>query len=213
MVASIPNDIFQFGNYTAVRRSFNTGQPRAADLTSHGSDGIGIFEDGSLMLLRESVAYCIRNGKADIAPMDARLPFAMVTIFRPTIQVQIPTLILQSLDERLSRRAVGHMWGPNTLMPFKVEANFASILLEGGEEHYDLEGAIFGFVVPSWMEGICGPRFHCYFVGKVHEDSGRFGGRVHDFEAKEVATLGFAKCGRFHLGFPQGEEWEKQELA
>jgi alpha-acetolactate decarboxylase len=213
MVASIPNDIFQFSNYTAVTRGFNAGQPRTADLTSHGSDGIGIYEDGNLMLLRDSIAYCIKNGKANIAPMDARLPFAMVTIFKPTYQVQIPSLALGNLDERLFKSALAHVWGPNTLMPFKVEAAFASIVLEGGEEHHDREGAIFGFVVPNWMESICGPRFHCYFVGKVNKDSDRFGGRVHGFEAKDVATLSFAKCGRFHLGFPQGEDWEKQELA
>lgn len=44
MVGSIPNDIFQFSTLAAHTAGFNSGQPRTADLTSHGTDGIGIYE-------------------------------------------------------------------------------------------------------------------------------------------------------------------------
>lgn len=67
MVASIPNDVFQFSTYAALKAGFNQGQPRTADLTSHGSDGIGVYEDGSLMMLKSGQAYAIaKDGKASI---------------------------------------------------------------------------------------------------------------------------------------------------
>jgi alpha-acetolactate decarboxylase len=212
MVASIPNDIFQFSTYTAVTRGFNTGQPRTADLTSHGTDGIGIFEDGTLMLLTNSVTYNLKDGHAKPALMHARLSFAMVTIFYPGHKLDTRGLSIDTLDSQLSSSNLGHIWGANSLMPFRIEGNFTSIEIDGGSEHRDVKAAIFGFVVPSWMEGISGPRTHCHCVMEETDRKERFGGKVKRFETRR-ATLGFAKCGRFHLGFPQGEEWETQELA
>ena len=83
MVASIPNDVFQFSTWTAVQKGFNSGQPRAADLTSHGTDGIGIFENGNLMALIDSKAYAlIDNGESSPAQSSERLCYAMVCNIR-----------------------------------------------------------------------------------------------------------------------------------
>ena len=59
MVASIPNDIFQFGTTAATAAGFAHGQPSTADLTSHGTDGIGSFEDGRLMILNNGEAHAL----------------------------------------------------------------------------------------------------------------------------------------------------------
>lgn len=210
MVGSIPNDIFQFSTHSALAEGFNTGQPRTADLTSHGSDGIGVYEDGTLMMLIDRQAYAIRkDGTVVPGPQNARLPFAMVTVFQPTYRVQLPSLSFEGLDDLTSSEELGPARGINTLVPFKIVGRFASVSLEQGGSQTGVEGTIFGFVVPKWMKDISGPRIHAHLI----DESETKGGRVSDFEIEEAVTLGFAKCGRFHLGFPQGPEWEDVKLS
>lgn len=208
MVASIPNDIFQFGTHAATAAGFNQGQPRTADLTSHGTDGIGTFEDGRLMILNNGEAHALSSDKkATPAPMDARLPFAMVTIFRPTFRMEVPSLDMESLDDLLSSSKLAHARAVNTLAPFKVVGMFKSVEFTDAREQHDMKGIIFGYAVPTWMKGISGPRLHAHFLA----DSGDVGGKVMDFET-DVATLSFAKTGRFHLGFSQSQDWEDMRL-
>jgi alpha-acetolactate decarboxylase len=209
MVASIPNDIFQFSTYSALAAGFTSGQPRTSDLTTHGTDGLGVYEDGSLMILLDEQAYGIRKEGAVVpAPMNNRLAFAMVTIFRPTHRVELPELSFEGLEELMESSELGPARGINTLMPFKLHAKFSSLSLEVGGTLSAVEGTIFGFVVPRWMRDTCGPRIHAYFLD---EDESK-GGRVDGFEIEENVTLGFAKCGRFHLGFPQVPEWEDVKI-
>lgn len=208
MVASIPNDIFQFGTAAATAAGFAEGQPRTADLASHGTDGIGSYEDGRLMILNNGEAYALSSdNKASSAPMDARLPFAMVTIFRPTFRMEVPSLDMESLDDLISSPKLAHARAINTLAPFKVVGMFKSVEFTDGGEQQDLKGIVFGYMVPKWMRGICGPRIHAHFLA----DSGEVGGKVENFET-DVATLSFAKTGRFHLGFSQSQDWEDVKL-
>lgn len=208
MVASIPNDVFQFSTCAALNAGFNHGQPRTADLTSHGTDGIGIYESGSFMILKDGQAHALaQNGTATLAPLESRLPFAMVTVYQPTFRAKIPSVTLEGLDELVSSSQFGPAKGVNTLMPFRITGVFASVDLEHSHKQ-DIAGSLFGFIVPIWMKHISGPRIHAYFLDANEE----LGGKVIDFAMADEATLSFAKCGRFHLGFPQGETWEEMKL-
>lgn len=60
-------------------------------------------------------------------------------------------------------------------MPFRIEGFFTSLEIDGGSEHRGVKAVIFGFVVPSWMEGISGPRIHCYFVVEETDRKEKFG--------------------------------------
>ncbi|CAO2647098.1 Nn.00g080200.m01.CDS01 [Neocucurbitaria sp. VM-36] len=209
MTGSIPNDIFQFNIYAALNAGFNTGQPRTADLTSHGTDGIGVYEDGNLMLLKDGQAYAIaKNGTARTAPMDARLPFAMVTVYEPSFRLKIPWVTLETLDELISSSELGPAKGINTIMPFKIAGRFDFVDFADGAGRKKIDGTVLGFVVPAWMKHMSGERIHAHFLDASEE----VGGEVTDFRMNEEAVLSYAKCGRFHLGFPQGENWEEMKL-
>jgi alpha-acetolactate decarboxylase len=207
MVASIPNDVFQFSTFSALKAGFSQGQPSAGDLTSHGDHGIGTFEDGSLMMLVDSRAYSIaKEGKATIAPLQARLPFAMVTIFQPRVRFDgLSDFGFNDLDSLVSQLSNTGHGGPNTVLPFKILGEFVTIRLEvgSGEEAFrDVEGSIFGYIVPQWMSSISGPKYHCHFMSGERKDNstGRIGGRVLDFKGTGKPLLSMGKCGRFHLG-------------
>ncbi|KAH8732123.1 alpha-acetolactate decarboxylase [Phaeosphaeriaceae sp. PMI808] len=209
MVASIPNDVFQFSTYAAMLANYSIGQPRTADLTSHGTDGIGVYEDGTTMILLDNEAYAIRkDGTVIPAPMSNRLSFAMVTMYQYSYRIQLPSLTKESLEDLVSSAELGPAKGINTLMPFKVTGTFTLITLKEGGSHDLIRGTIFGFVVPQWMMHISGPRVFAEFLD---EDQTK-GGLIDDFEIDEAVTLTYAKCGRFHLGFPQGPEWEDVRL-
>lgn len=218
MVASIPNDIFQYSTYSALNAGFNQGQPRTADLTSHGTFGIGVYEDTSLLLLKDKRAFTLdqQTHKAYRSAPQALLSFAMVTQYEPTFRVKLSNATLDALDALVSSADFGPAKCVNTLMPFKLAGRFAGVEFEstpgprgqGQSQRKDVDGMVFGFVVPAWMKGMSGPRVHAHFLDASEE----FGGRVSDFSMEEDAVLSFAKCGRFHLGFPQGLEWEGMRL-
>lgn len=210
MVTSIPNDIFQFSTNAATNAGFNVGQPRTIDLTSHGTDGIGTYEDGTRMILIDRQAYQLaKDGTVIPGPSSARLTFAMVTIFQPTYRIKVPDLTLDSLQDLVSSSELGPAKGVNTLMPFKIVGLFASVSLDGVGSLSEVMGTMFGFVVPSWMRDISGPRIHAHFLDADETK----GGLATDFDLSEGVTLGFAKCGRFHLGFPKDPQWEDVKLS
>ncbi|KAF2646607.1 alpha-acetolactate decarboxylase [Massarina eburnea CBS 473.64] len=216
MVSSIPNDVFQYSTYTALTRGFTSGKPRTADLTTHGTYGIGVYEDGSPMLLLDSTTYKFRDGKAGNAPMHERLCFTMVTIYAPTFKRDIsPSCSFTMTD--LDSMKMGQDGGVNSLQLFSLDGRFEKLKLEEGTVLEGVVGRLFGFVVPEWMEGICGPRVFCHAVLMTPEDSNSNakenmrGGRVTGFETKE-ACLRASCCGRFHLGFPMGKEWDGLSL-
>ncbi|KAJ4305348.1 hypothetical protein N0V90_000879 [Kalmusia sp. IMI 367209] len=131
MVASIPNDIFQFSTYTAVQKGFDIGQPRAADLTSHGTDGIGTFENGNLMALLDGKAYEIgKNNDASLALPHEKLCFAMVTVFQPVRVVKSTksSMSMAGLTELLgSNETLPGIGGANSILPFKMKGTFTSV--------------------------------------------------------------------------------------
>ncbi|KAJ4350228.1 uncharacterized protein N0V89_008849 [Didymosphaeria variabile] len=224
MVASIPNDIFQFSTWTAVQKGFSTGQPRAADLTSHGTDGIGVFEHGYLMLLLNRQAYAISHaGNATPAMANDRLCFAMVTVFQPLRLIEIArgtSMSYTGLEELLaSTEALPAVGGMNSILPFKIKGIFTNVnlLLKNSTQKRQvkrMKGTLFGYRVPAWMESISGPKLHCHLMGvESDNDDLTTGGRVESFEAVVDPHIGVGKCGRFHLGFPQGEAWESVALA
>jgi alpha-acetolactate decarboxylase len=222
MVAPIPNDIFQFSTYAAYQAGFNQGQPRVGDLFSHGTDGIGAAENGMLMTLFDSEAYLTNDdGKLIPAPQETRLPFAMVTNFRPMLTVRPLLPCMRSLEELVSLASseiCHNEWigGPNSLMPFQIQAEFTSITLATGagnrnvKRYERVKGTLIGYVVPVWMAAISGSRIHCHFLseGAVVECGAMVGGRVIEWETAGEAVVALVKCGRFHLGFPHSHEWE-----
>ncbi|KAF1954113.1 hypothetical protein CC80DRAFT_595257 [Byssothecium circinans] len=85
------------------RRGLGRKRVRRVNFTTHGSHGLGIYEDGPLMLLIDSVVYNLRDGKATCAPMEARLCFTMVTIFRLESEENAEALTMGILEESLSK--------------------------------------------------------------------------------------------------------------
>jgi alpha-acetolactate decarboxylase len=203
MAKSIPNDIFQYSLYSAYNAGLKDGGPPVAFLTNHGNHGIGVFEDEESDLVQiDGTAYSIdKDGDVEEAEKDDQLPFVMVTIFQPTKRVKPPA---STTNKKLIEVFQA---GKNTTMPFRIRGSFKYINTKQ-QTCWDAKGTIFGFFVPKWQAAISGEDLQCCFLSEDKTS----GGRVVEFETDEGAILEWAKCGRFHLGFPQDEEYEELDL-
>lgn len=203
MAKSIPNDIYQYSLLSALKAGLQDGGPPVAFLTNHGTHGIGVFEDEeSDMIQVDSVAYSLdQNGTATRADKEDTMPFVMVTVFQPVQRVKPPPRTTSKKLKEVFER------GKNTPMPFRITGSFKYISTKQ-QTYWDVSGTIFGYAIPSWQKDISGDGLQSCFLA----DDKKKGGRVNDFETGEGAVLEWAKCGRFHLGFPQDEEYEALRL-
>lgn len=235
MVASIPNDIFQYSIISALNSGLATGGPPAAFLTRHGTHGIGTFAHmNGEMILIDSVAWQITSdGNVRRAALDAVLPYVMVTIFEPVFGIAVSKdgMSKGELEEVLFESKGAHGGGPNSYMPFRIHGKFKSVQVSAvakqkndtaslGEVREqgmlktveDVKGTIFGFASPPWAQGISVAGVHCHFLSEEGTDGKRTGGHVKSFELTQGGRVEWAVCGRFHLGLPSGDSWEELDL-
>lgn len=211
--SSIPNDIYQYSLRSAYNAGLKDGGPPVAFLTNHGTHGVGIFEaeedddDNELaprdMIQIDSVAYAIDDqGDVERADKQDQMPHTLVTVFQPSQKLKPPTgTPYKKVHELFSSKA------KNTPLPFRIQGPLKYIATKQAT-FWDVKGTIFGFFIPEWQKAVSGEGLQCCFL----DDGLKRGGRVVDFEMGEGATLEFAKCGRFHLGFPQDEEYEQLRI-
>lgn len=210
MAKSIPNDIYQYSLLSAYNAGLKDGGPPVAFLTNHGTHGVGFFESDedepserpNDVIQVDSVAYSLdKTGAAEKAEKEDQMPFVMVTVFQPAKRVKPPAGTTSKKVKELFEQ------GKNTPMPFRIAGRFKYIGTQQ-QTYWDVKGTIFGYCIPGWQKEISGDGLQsCY----LSEDK-KVGGRVLDFETGEGAILDFAKCGRFHLGFPQDDEFEQLRL-
>jgi len=218
MAPSIPNDIYQYSLQSAYRAGLKEGGPPVAFLTNHGTHGLGIFEaeeedsDSNTnpqqsrpndMIQIDSTAYSLdSDGVATPAGRGDTMPFTMVTVFSPAQRAKPPVRTTKDQVQALFQRN-----GKNTPMPFRVTGTFKYINTQQ-RTYWDVSGTVFGFCIPSWQKDVSGDGLQCGFLSQDKKS----GGRVVDFETGDGAVVEWAKCGRFHLGFPQDEEYEELRL-
>jgi len=213
MAPSIPNDIYQYSLRSAYNAGLKDGGPPVAFLTNHGTHGYGHFEaeeddDGTEqpprdMIQIDSVAYAVdKDGDAERADKQDQMPFTMVTVFQPAQRIKPPT---GTTHKRVLELFAGR--SKNTPLSFRITGEFKYINTQQAT-YWDVKGTIFGFCIPVWQKEVSGEGLQSCFLS---EDKKR-GGRVLDFEMGEGAVLDYGKCGRFHLGFPQDQEYEQLRL-
>ena len=200
-----PNDIIQYSLLSAYNAGLREGGPPVGALGNYGTHGIGMFEeDESDMIKLDAAVFTFdEHGAASKADQEDQLPFVMVTTFHPTQRVKPP----KGTSGKKVRDVFADKGGKNTPMSFRITGSFMYISTRQ-QTFWDVTGTIFGFSIPGWQKNMSGEGLLCCFLS----EDGKKGGRVADFETGDGALLQLAKCGRFHLGFPQDEEFEQMRL-
>lgn len=172
----------------------------------------------------------LRSGKVQPADPSTSLPFVQVTNFQPEFEAKVDALKKSALVHVFESNGPG-AGGKNSFVPFVVKGKFKSLQLRiaGPQEHdgqdlaevaanarkwsvQDVKGIMFGIASPEWMQGVSVGGVHCHFMTEPEQGKDPEGGHVLDFETGDGALLQWAVTGRYHLGFPRDDEWEKLDL-
>lgn len=147
------------------------------------------------------------RNKASTPSLDTHIAFAMICLFTP--ENRVVTGGGDNISNLRENFAKGKYEsdGRNNPIPFAVRGAFNKVKTTCGEIE-GVQGMIFGFVVPKWMESISGSRVRCCFLSGCH----RKGGEVVDFESISGTFIEWAISDNCHIGFPRDEKFEKMEL-
>jgi alpha-acetolactate decarboxylase len=158
---------------------------------------------------------------------NAGLGFVIVTKFLPEYQLNVKGQL-----ERSSLLDVFNSQGldagaKNSFIPFKIRGTFSKIKIQRNnilrrqqkleepfeDELVDVKGTVFGFHGPEFFNGVSVIGAHCCFLGDRDASGQRQGGGFVDFETKGEVEVTWAVTGRYHLGFPRGDEWEELNIT
>ncbi|KIW03671.1 uncharacterized protein PV09_04992 [Verruconis gallopava] len=233
MAAKIPNDIFQYSTTGALQAGYSSHGPVVHHLQGYGTHGFGVLAgSNSDLVFVDSKAYQIsKDGRnlAQKAPADAGLAFVIVTKFVPEYQLTVNG----SLDKDALLDVFGSQGdgagGKNSFIPFRIRGEFARIKLKGNintpdqadhstsnpgdDDLLDVKGTIFGFIGPESFAGVSVCGVHGCFLSDAPDNEESRGGSFDDFEAKGEVEVAWAVTGRFHIGFPRGDEWENLDIT
>jgi alpha-acetolactate decarboxylase len=131
-------------------------------------------------MLVDSKAYTFDdNHKATAASPDTPLAFAMLCLFTPENRVVNPNGgdTIENLRDTFKKGKFDYD-GINNPVPFAVRGAFSSVKTTKGELK-GVQGTIFGFAVPAWMESLSGPGVRCCFLSGCRT----IGGEVLDYSS------------------------------
>lgn len=210
----------------ALMAGIYDGDISFGELKKHGNYGIGTVNelDGEMIAL-DGIFYQIRSdGHVYLLKDDDKTPFAAVTFFQP--EVTYFDSDGMTLDEL---HAALHDMNPtrNFIYAFKIEGSFSYVktrsvarqekpyvrLTEAAKdqkffEMNSVEGTIFGYWMPSYLEGAGVPGFHFHFITKDRQA----GGHLIDCVVEKVDVEIDYKYG-FNMALPSSMEFYNADLS
>ena len=204
----VPRDqITQISVVNALMLGEYDGIATLGELLRYGDFGVGTLDhlDGELIVLDGRAFQVHGDGSIAQVPLDAKIPFAVVTPFDPIGTLSFPAILsLATLDERLNE-SIGH---PNKFLAVRIQGEFSSITLRSvnaqsrpyrplGEvareqsvwTRQNVRGTLIGIRSPSWVQGLNVPGYHWHFLS----DDLLIGGHVLECRASE-ATVDYDVC-------------------
>jgi alpha-acetolactate decarboxylase len=236
-VAKIPNDIFQFSTTAALQAGYTGQGPVVHHLQGYGSFGLGaIAGSNDELIYLDSQPFQVSTSSmkdgdqkhvARSATSNSGLAFVMVTRFVPEYEVNVGGQLEKGslLDVFNSQQGQG-AGGKNSFIPFKVRGSFAKIKIRRNQalrrqqkldeiledELVDVKGTVFGFCGPDFFKGVSVTGAHCCFLSDKDANGQRQGASFVDFVTAGEAEVTWAVTGRYHLGFPRGDDWEELDI-
>jgi acetolactate decarboxylase len=182
--------IYQISTITALKEGVYDGRATFRELKEHGDLGIGTLNglDGEMIALDGEFFQIKVDGKAYPIMDSAITPFAIVTFFRPELQLSLRNLPnFLSLQRRLDTL-------PQTRDNFcaiRIDGTFAYLKVRsvaGQSKPYPgledalknqavfelkgVRGTLVGFRFPLYMEGVNVPGYHFHFITEDKKQGG-----------------------------------------
>ena len=174
-----PHELFQASTIEALLHGAYDGDVTVAELAGRGDLGLGTFNalDGELVLADGVLYRAAEDGSVHPAEPERRSPFALVTTFRPGVEIYVG--VAQEIDALLSQVA------PQALSctAVRIEGRFEHVRLRSvapqrkpyppltdvlaGQSVFDendIEGVIVGFSFPGHEGRLNLPGRHLHFL-------------------------------------------------
>jgi len=222
-----PHVLFQASTIGALLEGAYDGDLSFAELAEHGDLGLGTLNglDGEMIALDGRFYRANVEGEVNEVPAEARTPFAVVTRFDASLEVELPGAsdhdeLLARLDELAPAGAVS--------AAIRIDGNFELVRARSvprqsppyrpltevvAEQHVfelrDVSGTMLGFRFPDYAEGIEVSGYHLHFIS---EDRGR-GGHVLGSQAGEPLRVRIDPSSELHIELPPGIELADPEVA
>jgi len=222
-----PHVLFQASTIAALLEGAYEGDLTFAELAEHGDLGLGTLDglDGEMIALEGRFYRADVDGNVAEVGAEAKTPFAVVTGFTPSVDVEIDEPIehddllaeLQRLvpsdaascairiDGRFGRVRARSV--PRQTPPYRPLTEVVA------EQHVfelsDVTGTMLGFRFPDYAEGIEVSGYHLHFISEDRER----GGHVLDSRGAERLRVRVDPSSDLHVELPAGIELADPELA
>lgn len=218
--------LFQASTIGALLDGAYEGDLSFAELAEHGDLGLGTLNglDGEMIALDGSFYRANVDGEVAEVEPEERTPFAVVTRFEPTIDVELGgplnhVELLASLDELIPAgsassaiRLDGHFElvrarsVPRQSPPYRP---LTEVVLEQHVfELSEVEGTMLGFRFPDYVEGIEVSGYHLHFISA---DRTR-GGHVLASRSRGLRA-GLDPSSELHIELPPAVDLADPDLA
>jgi acetolactate decarboxylase len=191
----------------------------------HGNFGLGTFADldGEMVVLDGKVYRVRGDGTVSLATPDAGIPFAVVTAFAPSSEMQIEKI--GSLAE-LVQRCDGHRRSDNLFYALRLDGRFTGVLtravsppsagtglLDASKSQSefrfkDAVGTVVGIYSPSFSGAFSIPGYHFHFLS----DDRTQGGHLLDVSS-DLLRLQMEELTDFHLALPENATFLQADLS
>jgi len=217
--------LFQSSPIAALLNGVMNDNFTVGEITKHGNFGLGTFNgvDGEMIVLEGKVYRVDNTGKVTSPGPLTRTPFVSVTNFRADTTINIKdTLSLKQLQEFLDKG----LKSKNLIYAVKISGKFNYIESRSEDKQTqpysnladvlknqsvfkckNIEGAMVGFKIPAYMQGVNIPGYHFHFLSKDKKSGGHILGCITGNVKIEIETL-----NKYELKFPATDEFYNLEL-
>jgi acetolactate decarboxylase len=222
-----PHVLFQASTIAALLEGAYDGDLSFAELAEHGDLGLGTLNglDGEMIALDGRFYRADVDGAVTGVDGATRTPFAVVTDFTPSLEVEIEgplehEELLAALDQLIPADAAS--------CAIRIDGRFELVRARSvprqrppyrpltevvAEQHVfelnDVPGTMLGFRFPAYAEGIEVSGYHLHFIS---DDRGR-GGHVLGSRSGGTLRVQIDPSGELHVELPPGVELADPELA
>jgi acetolactate decarboxylase len=222
-----PHVLFQASTIAALLEGAYEGDLSFAELAEHGDLGLGTLDglDGEMIALEGRFYRADVDGNVAEVAAETRTPFAVVTGFTPSLDVEVDgplehNDLLAELDRLIPVEAVS--------CAIRIDGRFELVRARSvprqsppyrpltevvAEQHVfeftDVTGTMLGFRFPDYAEGIEVSGYHLHFIS---EDRGH-GGHVLGSRSAGRLRIRADPSSDLHVELPAGIELADPELA
>lgn len=217
--------LFQVSTSGALVAGLYSGVVSAGMILRHGDFGLGTFEhlDGEMVILDGHIYRVTADGKVAEAPPDSEAPFAVVTKFKPELDVQLEG---GNSLEALAAQCDLHRKSQNIFYAFQLDGLFHRVqaramspqknnsrLIDAAKsqaefEFREIKGTLVGLWSPGFSSAFSVAGYHFHFIS----DDRQHGGHLLECSAGTL-RLRMEALSDFHIALPENESFLKSDLS